>query len=62
MNTYSYSYTFVNPKTKKKKKRFLLVKANNVLGAQCIAETYVKNQEHEMYMDTLMLKDIQLSA
>ena len=58
---YGYSYTFVNPKTKKNKKRFLLVKAIDVLDAQCIAETYVKNQQHEAYMDTLVLKDIQLS-
>lgn len=59
MNVYNYSYTLTEPDKKgraKKKLRHLLVKADNVLDAQNIAETYVENKRNQKY--TLTLKDV----
>lgn len=58
MNIYNYSCT-LNDSTKnnrkKKKLSDLLVKADNVLEAQKIAENYVKNKQVEY---VLILKDV----
>lgn len=59
MNVYNYSYALTEPDKKgcaKSKLIHLLVKADNVLDAQNIAETYVKNRLNEKH--TLTLKDV----
>jgi len=61
MNIYNYSFTFNNTVAKKKKKSFLLVKADNVMSAQNIAENYVQTQKEEKYMVSLILTDVQYS-
>jgi hypothetical protein len=62
MNFYHYSYYIDTAKKRggprKKKKVFLIVKSDNVLNAQYIAETYISKLSCSNYNHELTLIDI----